>query len=764
MEFIPSDSGRAVKTIVLNFDFVVVGGGLAGVCAAISAARRGVRTCLIQDRPVLGGNASSEVRVWALGATSHMGNNNRYSREGGLIDEILIENQYRNKEGNPILFDMLLMDKVLAEKNISLYLNTAVFDVASETAADGTRRVKSVTAFCPSSELRYEISGSLFADCSGDGILSHLAGVPYRIGAEAKEVYNEGFAPDVEKYGELMGDSIFFYMKDTGKPVKYVAPYFALKDVEKHISKVYNRNYFNTGHHGCKYWWLEYGGRLDTVHDTEKIKFEIWKVVYGIWDYIKNSGKFPEMETWTLEWAGVIPGKRESRRMKGYYTLNQNDIVHQTCFYDAVSFGGWAVDLHPADGVYADGSACNQWHSKGIYQIPYRCFLGPEVENLWFGGRIISASHVANGSVRVMLTAAHGGAVIGTAAALCLKHGVLPAHYVDESNVRELQHALEETGHFIPDFAEKDPSNLLNEAEIRTSSEYMFNGFMKDSYKRLIYSSALMIPVHGRIPAFTIKMKASCPTTLKAELRISAKPVNFTPEQVLAAKEIALAEGEQEIRIDFDSEIAQQQYAFIIFMANNDIEIGVSEGLSTGIVTVLNQINEAVSNAGRQTATADNGFESFEFWCPERRPQAKNLAIRFEEPLRIYKTENLHNAYKRPFYGSNAWAACPEDETPALDIAWTEEKKIKEIILFFDTDFDFASETVQMGHHEDVLPFCVNSYRIYDGAGNLLHSIRDNHQATNRIILPEAIHTSSLRIELDHPEHAPASLFHIMIK
>ncbi len=764
MEFIPYDSERTVKTIDLNFEFVVVGGGLTGVCAAISAARGGVKTCLIQDRPVLGGNASSEVRVWALGATSHMGNNNRYSREGGLIDEILIDNQYRNKEGNPVLFDMLLIDKVLAEKNISLYLNTAVFDASVEISATGARRVKSVTAFCPSSEIRYEISGELFADCTGDGILSSLAGVPYRIGAEAKEVYNEGFAPDVEKYGELMGDSIFFYMKDTGKPVKYVAPSFALKDVEKHISKVYNKNYFNTGHHGCKYWWLEYGGRLDTIHDTEKIKFEIWKVVYGIWDYIKNSGKFPEMETWTLEWVGVIPGKRESRRMKGYYTLNQNDIVHQNHFYDAVSYGGWAVDLHPADGVYADGSACNQWHSKGIYQIPYRCFLSPEVENLWFGGRIISASHVANGSVRVMLTAAHGGAVIGTAAALCKRHGTMPAHYADESNVRELQLKLEETGHFIPDFAEKDPSNLLNEAEIKTSSEYLFRGFATDSYKTLKYSTALMVPVHGTVPAFCIKAKASKTTTLKAELRISAKPFNFTPETVLAAEKIDLKAGEQEIKIDFGAEIKEKQYVFIIFMTNKDVEIGVSDGLATGVVTVLNQINEAVSNAGKQIAAEGNGFESFEFWCPERRPEAKNLAIRFEEPLKIYATDNLLNTYKRPIYGTNAWAAAIEDRNPSLTFSWNETRKISEITLFFDTDFDFASETVQMGHYEDVLPFCVNSYRIYDEEGSLLYCTETNHQATNHIVLPEAVNTRSLKIELDHPNSAPAALFHAIIK
>ena len=118
--------------------------------------------------------------------------------------------------------------------------------------------------------------------------------------------------------------------------------------------------------------WIEYGGRLDTVHETETIKWELWKVIYGVWNYIKNSGKFPEARNMTLEWVGQIPGKRESRRFEGYYMIKQSDIVRQKHFDDAVGFGGWAIDLHPADGVFSEKPGCNQWHSKGIYEIPYR--------------------------------------------------------------------------------------------------------------------------------------------------------------------------------------------------------------------------------------------------------------------------------------------------------------------------------------------------------------------------------------------------------
>ena len=217
-----------------------------------------------------------------------MGNNNRWSREGGIIDEILVENTFRNKEGNPVLFDMVLIDKVLAEKNITLLLNTVIYRAEKKDA----RNISGVVALNPQNGTEYHVTGKFFADCTGDGTLGYLTGASFRMGAEDSAEYGEDFAPDRKSYGELLGHSILFYMKDTGRPVTFTAPDFALKDVEKVIPKLQNPNYFNVGQQGCKYWWLEYGGRLDTVTDTEEIKFELWKVVYGVWDYIKNSGKF----------------------------------------------------------------------------------------------------------------------------------------------------------------------------------------------------------------------------------------------------------------------------------------------------------------------------------------------------------------------------------------------------------------------------------------------------------------------------------------
>ncbi|HEX9600699.1 MAG TPA: FAD-dependent oxidoreductase, partial [Mariniflexile sp.] len=408
------EMSRENKLEELEADLVVIGGGLSGVCAAVVAARDGLKVILVQDRPILGGNASSEIRLWALGATSHMGNNNRWSREGGLINEILLDNLNRNKQGNPLIFDTILLEKTYNEKNITLLLNTAVCEITKINE----KAIKNVKAFCSQNSINYILSAPLFCDASGDGIVAFQAGASFRMGAETTDEFDEGFAPNIEDYGNLLGHSLYFYTKDVGKSVSYTAPSFAIKNAEE-LPRI--RNY-QLGEHGCKLWWVEYGGRLDTIHQSEDIKFELWKVIYGIWDYVKNSGKYPEAENLTLEWVGTIPGKRESRRFEGDYILNQKDIVEQRDYYDRVAFGGWAMDLHPADGIYSKHNSCTQWHSKGVYSIPYRCYYSKDIDNLFLAGRIISATHVAFGSSRVMLTCAHGAQAVGKAASLCIKN------------------------------------------------------------------------------------------------------------------------------------------------------------------------------------------------------------------------------------------------------------------------------------------------------------------------------------------------------
>jgi hypothetical protein len=752
-----ADNGRENRNIDLTPDLVIAGGGLAGTCAAITAAREGLRVVLVQDRPVLGGNASSEVRLWILGATSHMGNNNRWAREGGVIDEILVENLYRNKEGNPLILDTIILEKVKEESNITLLLNTAVYDVIKKNA----REIGSIKAFCSQNSTVYTISAPLFIDASGDGIVSFLAGASFRMGAETKEEFGEKFAPD-QSFGELLGHSLYFYSKKTDKPVKYIAPSYALRDI-KQLSKY---KIIGKDDQGCRFWWVEFGGRRDTVYETEEIKWELWKVVYGIWNHIKNSGEFQDTENLTLEWVGTIPGKRESRRFEGLYMMKQQDVVEQTKFYDAVAFGGWALDLHPADGVYSDLPSCVQYHSKGVYDIPLRSYISKDIDNLFFAGRIISTSHVAFGSTRVMATCAFGGQAVAMATKLCIEKGLRPNQLLDKENIRELQNRLNLMGQSIMGVPIDQSKNLIKDAKLCASSEYKLKTIPGDGpWLKLNISAAQLLPLEKNTSyTFSFQARADEDTSVQVDLRVSSRIGNYTPDEILESKTLPLSKGEQTIDVAFETLLAEDQYAFIVFHKNEHVNILCSKKRITGILSVFNGKYKAVNNNGAQTPPYDSGIDAFEFWIPKRRPEGHNLAFSASPALNLFTVDNLRNGYVRPYLKTNAWAANPDDANPTVRIEWGNKQVINEIKLFFDNDYDNALESVLMQHPEDVAPFCVPAFRIY-ADGQLIYQEIENHQTIRHIKFTTPVFSSNLTIELEaNSSGSPASIFEIIIK
>lgn len=751
-----SSLGRLAEEVVLNADLVVTGGGMAGVCAAINAARLNLKVVLIQDRPVLGGNASSEVRLWILGATSSMGNNNRWAREGGVLNEILVENMYRNPDGNAIILDTILLEKVTAERNITLLLNTAAYEVIKYSSD----KIDKVLAFCSQNSTKYVLQAPFFCDASGDGIVAFQAGAAFRMGAESKEEFDEGFAPD-EEYGELLGHSIYFYSKDMGRPISYTAPAYALKDV----SDIIKYRSFDIDDFGCKLWWIEYGGRLDTVHQTEDIKWELWKVIYGIWDHVKNSGKYPEAENLTLEWVGTIPGKRESRRFEGDYMLSQKDVIEQREHFDAVTYGGWALDLHPADGVFSDRPGCNQWHAKGVYQIPLRCLYSKNIKNLWLAGRIISSSHVAFGSSRVMATVAACAQVVGSAAAYCLKNNLQPSDLVKPEAIKSFQQELLLEGQYIPNI-NLEIQNLAHQATITSSSEFKLgNLYFNGEWQKLEYSTAQLIPVNpADILNVTLQFQANEDTVIKIQLRVSDKPQNYTPENILESQDIIVKAGFNEVTVNFNETVSQEQYAFICIERNELVAVKTSKMFLTGTMMVMNRFNKAVATSGVQSPPDGIGIDTFEFWCPSRRPAPQNLGMNIYPALEPYKSENIINGALRPTTKANAWVADLNDTKPYLQIKWQEKIEIKEMKLFFDSDFDHPLESTLRVHPERIVPHTVRDYYLVDGTKNVIYKRKGNYQTINHIIFDKSINTDSITIHLAHPsENVPAALFEVQV-
>ena len=390
-------------------ELVIVGAGFPGICAAIQAARMGVHVALINDRGVLGGNSSCEIGVVVNGAND-CAPINLNSREGGLSSEMLLEFKHRSLENNPYIWDTVLIDFVAREKNIDVYLNTCIDEV--EVDENGT--ITRVLGTQNTTEIRWDFSGTWFVDATGDGTLGFLAGAEYMLGREAKSDFNERFAPDVaDKY--VLPSTLFWRAKDMGHPVRYVAPDFALDisktDILKH--RVIPHDTFNRFQ-----WYYEIGGDYDHVKDLEQIIADHKALVYGIWDYIKNSGEYPESENYDLDFVGLIPGTREYRRLVGAYVLTENDLEQQVEFDDSVGHGGWNIDLHANHGIFDSDIINRHIFLKGIYNIPYRSGYSKNVPNLFMCGRCMSATHAALGSTRVIATLATLGQAVGMAAGL----------------------------------------------------------------------------------------------------------------------------------------------------------------------------------------------------------------------------------------------------------------------------------------------------------------------------------------------------------
>ena len=417
------------------FDVCVVGGGMAGVCAALAAARSGAKTLIMQDRPMFGGNASSEVRMWVCGANG--GNN----KETGILEELQLENDDRNPAGNYPVWDGVLHGKIFTQPNLTALLNCSCLDAAM----DGTR-IQSVTGWQLTTQTYHTVQAGIFIDCSGDSILAPLTGAASRWGRESCDEFDEDIQPPVAD-AKTMGNTLLIQLQRTQEPQPFVPPPWAYRfeDDRAFAHRMRNLNPAN-------FWWIEIGGLQDTIHDAETIRDELMKTAYGVWDYLKN--RAPDREkaaNWELYWIGRLPGKRENRRYVGDLILTQNDIEAGGRFDDTVAYGGWPMDDHHPAGMFYPAEPTIFHPAPSPYGIPLRCLYSKNIDNLMFAGRNISVTHAALSSTRVMGTCAVLGQAVGTAAALGVRHRLDPRG-VCRHQLPQLQQTLMDHDCFLPGF------------------------------------------------------------------------------------------------------------------------------------------------------------------------------------------------------------------------------------------------------------------------------------------------------------------------
>jgi hypothetical protein len=454
-----------MKSTSMQFDFAVAGGGLSGLCAALAAARHGLRTVLVQDRSVLGGNASSEIKMHVVGADCH--GSRPGARETGLIEELRLEDSYRNPQRCYSLWDLLLYEKAMAEPNLTLLLDTACVAVETEDLGGGRRSLRSFRAVRTTTQEEFVISARFFADCTGDGALGAAAGAEFMRGREGRADFHETLAPE-EGDNKTLGSSILL----TGRLCDQTQTFIAPSWIRKFRREDFKHRPIHSYEYG--YWWFEWGGHLDTIADSPTvIRHELLRIALGVWDYIKNSGDHPDAANWALEWVGSVPGKRESRRFRGRHVLTQDDVFSGRLFDDAVAYGGWWVDLHPPLGIDAPEEApCEQVHFPHLFTIPLRCLHSSNLSNLFFAGRNISATHVAFASTRVMATCAVMGQAVGTAAAVLSDQTGSDIEQLSTPEIlREIRQTLLRDDAFVPGLANEDPHDLAKKAAISASSE-----------------------------------------------------------------------------------------------------------------------------------------------------------------------------------------------------------------------------------------------------------------------------------------------------
>lgn len=638
-----------MKTI--QTDLAVVGGGPAGVCAALEAARLGLRTLLIHNRPVLGGNSSSEVRVWTRGA---VGAGNLFSEEMGVLGLLKLRNLYANPDANPMFWDEVLLDAVLAQPGLTLLLNTHITELQVENG-----RVRWVQGSQQGSERTYRVEARLFVDATGDGTLGARAGVPYWIG---DSLYNEA---DPAPCAGLLGSSILYYVKKADHPVPFVPPAYAydMKTVESLLGR--GGRIISEQQSGSDCWWFEYGGVRNTIADAQDIALELKRMVMGVWNYIKNSGRF-DAACSTLEWVGSLPGKRESRRMATDYMLTGEDLRRCTPFADGAFYGGWYMDFHPAEGIGSAEDSCVQI-PVNLYTVPLRCLYHHDFPNLLFAGRDIGTRRDAFVSTRVMNTCALSGQAAGALAWGCLRWNTAPAS-LTEAQVETVRQTLLREDMFLPGALNRDPADLARAAAVTASSRFSPESVPGPDRYSLEAGGFIACPCpEDRAAVFQVHSPAG--GTLRAEWFVSDLPSRLCPGQPAGSQTWRLEPGANRLTARFPA-AAAGRYGMLVFPSAPGLELALAARRAPGIL------------CGR----ADRPEYKDPFLLP-----GKN---------RFWAPANAVDGCARIWRQPHLWCSAPEPR-PWLQLAWDAPRTFDTVLLYLDPDLSLELPSSHPGRWDE---------------------------------------------------------------
>lgn len=771
-----------MKTLDCSFDVVVCGGGLAGFCAAVAAARHGATVALVHDRPVLGGNASSEIRVTVHGAAQF----HAYARETGILSELLIEERARNHEEinengwTNSVFDQVLYDLARRTPGLTLHLNTSVHDVLlgddelsgladipnrplPDTANGWYRRpacaprkcIAAVRARVANAETELIMRARTFVDATGDGVVADLAGCGWRMGSESKEQTGEIHAPAVASTN-TMGNSIHIRARDIGRPAPFTPPSWVktIPDADFFHKKGRHLSDLRGG-----YWWIEIGMPWHTIHDNETIRHELTAWALAIWDWIKNhDGSTKARATnYALEWVGQVPGKRESRRIDGLYQFTEHDIQANVKHADEIGYGGWFVDLHTPGGLLAEHSEPasaegyredSEYAAKsyvGPYGIPLRAHIAADVDNLFLAGRCLSATHAALGTARVMATTAVVGQAIGTAAALALAKNLPPARLCEADLVREIQQRLLRDGAFLPGLANADAADLARAATATATSSALNHGVGPDDAwvsaglgrhpGERGFSLSKTVAQWIAVAGGRLDSVSACLDNRGAETRrVRARLVrvehiwDYRRElPVLAETELLVPPGENR---------------WVVW------PLGVA-GLTTGYARLELESDSAEVSWRYSRAVLPGQTAGWAMSAKKLRrlESGATLAFRVTPAQPAYEPGQVLTGVARPHRATNLWRSDPGQPLPqALQLAWSAPQRIAHVELTFPGHLLREIHAYPPFFRDPQTPrdYAIEAW--IDGAWTEVHVEKGNYQRNRCHALARAVVTEKLRI------------------
>jgi hypothetical protein len=668
-----------IDLIHKKFDLVVVGGGISGTCAAISAARNDVRVALVHERSALGGNSSSEVRLYPEDTCSF----STWIKEGGILEEITAEERVRNWE--PYVeglmnshWDLVLYEWARREKNLSLFLNTTMREVEMADPA----HILAIHAAQLGTEKEFILEAPLFVDATGDGVLVYRSGADFRWGKEVHSEYKEALAP-AQASNALMGNTLFFRARDTGKQVTFKKPDWAAEfDTEADLT--------SRGHGFIEggYWWIEVGSPLHPIKDNEVIRDKALSQLLGVWDHIKNRCTHGDVrkraENYALEFVGFWPYKRESRRMLGDYILKEQDVRNPSVHSDDLAYGTWGIDIHVPGGIlerhvppYPPPTADANFARRGTipYGIPLRACYSRNVRNLLAAGRPISASYVAFASSRVLPTGAIVGQGVGAAAALCLKYHCDPRD-ISKSHAKELQQLLLRQDASIPGIENEDPGDLARQARVTASSEAELTFPESSEFHPARFPLAQLFPVstdHIESVSLLIKSQLSTPVQIKLGLSKAGHVWDFRTERDISVA-TATVPPNHEGYVEFPFHVTTEPGK--LYYVHMKAQKGISCALFNERMAEPSQVPVGTTAADRPGGT---------LWRPMT--YGKSFCLRTTPGQKPYGALNIVRGTNRPDLWTNLYMSDPEKPLPSwLELQLPRPADFNHVQITFDTD------------------------------------------------------------------------------